>query len=129
MAKRASGALAGPGVIPSRLPFRTRFWGTIPQLSPLKLLNLQLVQWMIDWHVSRANPADLMATPGAARLDDHTVGSMLASLNLFRAVRELVEVVCRISFGCEPGQMSYLFFIGYIAAVGGFEALVRVTLC
>ena len=76
-------------------------------------------------HLSISVTEHVELTPRAREFDAQTVASALKQINYFERVAQLVDVVCRISFGCEAAQMSYLYFLHYVACAGGLDALLE----
>ena len=99
--------------------------GTIPRLSPLKLIEMQLAMTRMGRLFARVDPSDPMRTTDAAALDavslDHTMRSWLKSDD----TRRLFTAVVRVVFGAEPHDLSTLFFAEYVKGAGGFDALVE----
>lgn len=99
--------------------------GTIPRLSPLKLIELQLAMSRMARLFSRVDAADPMRSRDARSLDavslDHTMRSWLKAEDS----RQLFSAVIRVVFGAEPHDLSTLYFAQYVKAGGGFETLVE----
>lgn len=56
--------------------------------------------------------------------DARTVASWLDELDPHPATRDLVTLVCQSLFCAEPGQVSLLFFLFYLAGGGGIDVLI-----
>ncbi|MFS0703220.1 flavin monoamine oxidase family protein [Cellulomonas sp. 179-A 9B4 NHS] len=100
-----------------------RYRATIPPVGPAALADLARVRAAFG-RASRAVP---LGRPGdardAARLDASTLDGWLRDRHATRATRDLMAVVARTSWGCEPAEISVLHVLHYVAQAGGLDAM------
>jgi len=100
--------------------------GTIPKLSLTGLLDIGRVRWQFE-RIARAVPP---ATPWAARrarvLDSQSLGGWLRSVHASTTSRDLLAIMARVTWGCEPDEVSMLHATRYVAAAGGLDRLLDV---
>lgn len=100
-----------------------RYRGAAPPVGPVGLLDLARVRSALE-RASRAVPVGRSwDAPGAAALDAQTFGGWLTARRASRATRDLMAVVCKTSWGCEPSEISLLYVLHYIAQVGGLDQM------
>lgn len=97
--------------------------GSIPTLSPLGLVQLQLLLSVLERTMGKVDPAAPELAPGAPRLDATTVDSFRRRWGSRRDVRAVMDAALRAIFGAEADEMSALHFLAYLNAGGGFLAL------
>ncbi|XP_066570301.1 probable flavin-containing monoamine oxidase A isoform X2 [Amia ocellicauda] len=103
------------------------YTSSIPPLSWLALVDMQLLLWKIEKlskTVSVDNPG---SAPRAAEFDSITLYSYISDHTWTQEVRDAMEVSCRSVFGVESSQLSFLYFLMYGAAAGGFLPLLEAT--
>lgn len=99
---------------------------TIPKLSILELLDVSRIQWRFE-RLSRQVPlADPWTSPIASRLDAGTLEDWLRSVHASAATRDLMAVMSRVTWGCEPDQVSMLHAVRYVKAAGGIGPMLDV---
>jgi monoamine oxidase len=99
---------------------------TIPKLSILELLDVSRIQWRFE-RLSRQVPlADPWTSPIASRLDSTTLEGWLRSVHASVATRDLMAVMSRVTWGCEPDQVSMLHAVRYVKAAGGIGPMLDV---
>jgi monoamine oxidase len=99
--------------------------GTIPNLSPLALLQLQAVRSMLARLVARV-PADApWSAPRAAAWDATTLASWLGRIAWSAGARGAMDAAIRTIFGAEAGELSLLHVLHYARAAGGFDRLIE----
>src|ERR1700722_11129718 len=100
--------------------------GTIPNVSLTGLLDLSRVLWQFK-RVTKRVP---LATPWTARragqLDRQSLGGWLRSIHATATSRDLVAVMTRVTWGCEPDEVSMLHAARYVTAAGGLDRLLDV---
>ncbi|EUA13628.1 flavin containing amine oxidoreductase family protein [Mycobacterium xenopi 4042] len=76
--------------------------GTIPKLSLPGLLDIARVRWQFE-RIARAVP---LVEPWAARraeeLDSQSLGGWLRSVHAGASTRDLLAIMARVTWGCEP---------------------------
>ncbi|TDC63106.1 flavin monoamine oxidase family protein [Streptomyces hainanensis] len=97
--------------------------GLIPRLAPLALLDLDRTMRQFEWLAHRVPPGRPWLAPRAHRLDAGTLESWLRSIGAGRTTRELMAVVARASWGCEPGELSLLHALHHVRGCGGFSPM------
>jgi monoamine oxidase len=99
---------------------------TIPKLSILELLDVSRIQWRFE-RLSRQVPLGQPWTaPTAHRLDHQTMEGWLRSLHAGKSTRDLMAIMARVTWGCEPDEVSMLHAVHYIKAAGGLGPLLDV---
>lgn len=101
--------------------------GLIPSLSLAELLNSQYLLTVTDSMAATASVDAPLQTPNAAALDAHSLSSYVHGISWFQSLRELMQILSRIVFGCEPESLSALYFILYVAGAGSAATLCEAT--
>jgi len=100
--------------------------GTIPKLSLSGLIDIGRLRWQFE-RISRSIP---VAAPWEARrarqLDDLSLGDWLSSVRASASSRDLLTIVARVTWGCEPEDVSMLHAARYTHAAGGLDRLLDV---
>ncbi|EUA33580.1 flavin containing amine oxidoreductase family protein [Mycobacterium xenopi 3993] len=100
--------------------------GTIPKLSLPGLLDIARVRWQFE-RIARAVP---LVEPWAARraeeLDSQSLGGWLRSVHAGASTRDLLAIMARVTWGCEPDDVSMLHAARYVRAAGGLDRLLDV---
>jgi monoamine oxidase len=102
---------------------RRYFRGTIPSISPASLVDVARVRFQFGRLARTVPPGRPWAAPRATRLDQQSLGSWLEGVRASRATKDLLAVVTRVSWGCEPGELSMLHALHYVNQAGGLDAL------
>src|SRR5690242_2316464 len=75
---------------------------TIPKLSLIELLDVSRIQWRFD-RVSKRVPVDQPWTsPIAEILDSKTLDQWLRYVHASAGTRDLMAIMARVTWGCEP---------------------------
>ncbi|MDT5017982.1 MAG: monoamine oxidase [Mycobacterium sp.] len=99
---------------------------TIPKLSILELLDVSRIQWRFD-RVSRRVPVDEPWTsPIAETLDSKTLDQWLRDVHASAGTRDLMAIMSRVTWGCEPDAVSMLHAVRYVKAAGGLDRMLDV---
>lgn len=106
---------------------RTRSYrSTIPRLSMLELVDVSRIQFRFD-RVCRKVPIDAPWTaPHAEQLDDITLDDWLRSVHATASTRDLMAIMARVTWGCEPDAVSMLHAVRYVKAAGGIGRMLDV---
>ncbi|BBZ45332.1 flavin monoamine oxidase family protein [Mycobacterium parmense] len=100
--------------------------GTIPRLSLTGLVDIGRLRWQFD-RIARGVP---VAAPWNARrarqLDGVSLGGWLRSVHATASSRDLLAIVARVTWGCEPDDVSMLHAARYTHAAGGLDRLLDV---
>jgi monoamine oxidase len=99
---------------------------TIPKLSILELLDVSRIQWRFE-RLSRQVPlSEPWTATVAARLDAQTLDGWLRSVHAGKSTRDLMAIMARVTWGCEPDEVSMLHAARYVKAAGGIGPLLDV---
>ena len=100
--------------------------GSIPRLSLTSLLDVGRLRWQFE-RISRSVP---VAAPWDARqarkLDELSLGQWLRSIRATASSRDLMAIMARVTWGCEPDDISMLHAARYARAAGGLDRLLDV---
>jgi monoamine oxidase len=100
-----------------------RYRGTIPPLSPHRLVDLQLLLRKLDRLAAGLDPAAPWNHPDAGWLDAVTVAAWLKEHARTAAAAELVRFAVHAVYAVELDQLSMLTLLAYARAAGGFMPL------
>lgn len=99
---------------------------TIPRLSMIELFDVSRIQWRFE-RVCRRIPVDEPWTAsGAENLDEQSLDRWLRSLHASASTRDLMAIVSRVTWGCEPDQVSMLHAARFVKAAGGLGRMLDV---
>jgi monoamine oxidase len=99
---------------------------TIPKLSILELLDVSRIQWRFE-RVTRRVPVDEPWTsPIAEILDSKTLDQWLRYVHASAGTRDLMTIMARVTWGCEPDAVSMLHAVRYVKAAGGLGRMLDV---
>jgi monoamine oxidase len=99
---------------------------TIPKLSLIELLDVSRIQWRFD-RLSRLIPVtDTWAAPAAYRLDQKSLEGWLRAVHASASTRNLMAIMARVTWGCEPDEVSMLHAVRYVKAAGGLGRMLDV---
>ena len=99
---------------------------TIPRLSMLELVDVSRIQWRFE-RVSRRVPvAEPWTSPIAEILDEQTLDEWLRSVHASASTRDLMAIMARVTWGCEPDEVSMLHAVRYVKAAGGLGRMLDV---
>ena len=99
---------------------------TIPKLSILELLDVSRIQWRFE-RLSRQIPLAEPWRPAVAqRLDAQTLDGWLRSVHAGASTRDLMAIMSRVTWGCEPDEVSMLHAVRYVKAAGGIGPMLDV---
>jgi monoamine oxidase len=99
---------------------------TIPKLSILELLDVSRIQWRFERLARQIPLADPWSPPVAHRLDDQSFGAWLRSVHAGASTRDLMAITARVTWGCEPDEVSMLHAVHYLKAAGGIGPMLDV---
>lgn len=99
---------------------------TIPRLSILELVDVSRIQWRFE-RLCRQVPVDRPWTASTAHhLDELTLDTWLRSVHASASTRDLMAIMSRVTWGCEPGAVSMLHAVRYVKAAGGIGRMLDV---
>jgi monoamine oxidase len=100
--------------------------GTIPKLSLTALIDIGRLRWQFE-RIARGIP---VTSPWEARrarqLDAESLGEWLRSVHATASSRDLMAIMARVTWGCEPDEVSMLHATRYLHAAGGLDRLLDV---
>ncbi|WP_422748830.1 flavin monoamine oxidase family protein [Mycobacterium sp. WMMD1722] len=99
---------------------------TIPRLSILELLDVSRIQWRFERLCRQVPVADPWTAPTAHRLDELTLDAWLRSVHAGASTRDLMAIMSRVTWGCEPDVVSMLHAVRYVKAAGGIGRMLDV---
>jgi monoamine oxidase len=99
---------------------------TVPRLSILELLDVSRIQWRFERLCKQIPVAAPWTAPNAHRLDDLTLEGWLRSVHASASTRDLMAIMSRVTWGCEPGAVSMLHAVRYVKAAGGIGCMLDV---
>src|SRR5271154_4834767 len=100
--------------------------GTIPRLSLGGLIDLGRVRWQFE-RIARTVPlSEPWTARRADRLDRQSLGDWLRSVRAGATARDLLAIMARVTWGCEPDDVSMLHAARYVRAAGGLDRLLDV---
>ena len=99
---------------------------TIPRLSMIELFDVSRIQWRFE-RLSRQIPlAEPWTSPVAQRLDDQSLDAWLRSVHAGASTRDLMAIMARVTWGCEPNEVSMLHAARYLKSAGGIGPMLDV---
>jgi monoamine oxidase len=99
---------------------------TIPKLSIIELLDVSRIQWRFE-RVCRRVPVNEPWTSSIAEiLDSRTLDEWLRYVHAGASTRNLMAIMARVTWGCEPEEVSMLHAVRYIKAAGGLGRMLDV---
>ncbi|HKP44157.1 flavin monoamine oxidase family protein [Mycobacterium sp.] len=99
---------------------------TIPRLSIIELVDVSRIQWRFE-RVCRRVPVDEPWTSSIAdKLDSKTLQDWLLYVHASAGARDLMAIMARVTWGCEPEEVSMLHAVRYIKAAGGLGRMLDV---
>ncbi|QLL08665.1 flavin monoamine oxidase family protein [Mycobacterium vicinigordonae] len=102
------------------------YGGTIPRLSLVGLLDIGRLQWQFE-RLARAVPISAPWNAKRARqLDSVSLGQWLGMVRASKSSLDLMAIMSRVTWGCEPGDVSMLHAARYVRAAGGLNRLLDV---
>lgn len=100
--------------------------GTIPRLSLAGLLDIGRLRWQFE-RISRNVPISAPWDARRARqLDEVSLGQWLRLVHATASSRDLMAIMTRVTWGCEPDDVSMLHATRYVRAAGGLDRLLDV---
>jgi monoamine oxidase len=95
--------------------------GTIPRLSIRELLDVGRIRW----HLARLGRRVSLQEPWTAdtSLDALSLEEWLRSIRASAAARALMAIASRVTWGCEPDEVSMLHAVRYLKAAGGMDRM------
>lgn len=104
-----------------------RYEGLIPKVSPLALVELELVIRKLKRNHNKLNVEAPWDAAKANVWDSQTLASWAKRHLRSRSAREIFDIAVRSVMTCEANALSFLYFLFYCASNGGFDALTSTT--
>ncbi|GGS09687.1 putative flavin-containing monoamine oxidase AofH [Streptomyces humidus] len=102
---------------------RKRYRGALLPIGATSLLDLARIRSSLERMSRRIPVGRPWSAPDAAGLDAQTLGTWLTARHAGQAAKDLLAVVCKTSWGCEPSEISLLHVLHYIAQAGGLDPM------
>ncbi|MCX5071179.1 flavin monoamine oxidase family protein [Streptomyces sp. NBC_00513] len=102
---------------------RKRYRGAVPPIGATSLLDLARIRSTLERMSRRIPVGRPLDAPDAAGLDAQTLGGWLTAKHAGQATKDLMAVVCKTSWGCEPSEISLLHVLHYIAQASGLDSM------
>lgn len=99
---------------------------TIPKLSIIELLDVSRIQWRFERLTKQIPLAESWRPAVAKQLDGKTLESWLRSVHAGASTRDLMAIMSRVTWGCEPDEVSMLHAVRYVKAAGGIGPMLDV---
>jgi monoamine oxidase len=99
---------------------------TIPKLSMLELVDVSRIQWRFERLSRQISLAEPWQARIADRLDQQTLERWLRSVHAGASTRDLMAIMSRVTWGCEPDEVSLLHAVRYVKAAGGIGPMLDV---
>jgi monoamine oxidase len=90
------------------------------------LIDTGRVRWQFE-RIARTVPlTEPWTARRAARLDGQSLGEWLRSVHAGATARDLLAIMARVTWGCEPDDVSMLHAARYVRAGGGLDRMLDV---
>ncbi|KUI31060.1 monooxygenase [Mycobacterium sp. IS-1496] len=99
---------------------------TVPRLSIIELLDVSRIQWRFERLCKQIPLAAPWTAASAHRLDDLSLEQWLRSVHASASTRDLMAIMSRVTWGCEPDAVSMLHAARYVKAAGGIGCMLDV---
>jgi monoamine oxidase len=99
---------------------------TVPRLSLIELLDVSRIQWRFERLCKQIPISAPWTAVGAHRLDELSLEGWLRSLHASASTRDLMAIMARVTWGCEPGAVSMLHAARHVKAAGGIGCMLDV---
>jgi monoamine oxidase len=90
------------------------------------LIDIGRVRWQFERIARKVPLAEPWTARRAARLDCQSLGGWLRSVHAGATARDLLAIMARVTWGCEPDDVSMLHAARYVRAAGGLDRLLDV---
>jgi monoamine oxidase len=84
------------------------------------------IQWRFERLCRHVPVQEPWTAPTAHRLDDMTLERWLRSVHAGASTRDLMAIMARVTWGCEPDAVSMLHAVRYVKAAGGIGRMLDV---
>ncbi len=100
--------------------------GTVPRISLGGLLDIGLVRWRFERVARKVSLSEPWTARRAVQLDSQSLAQWLRSVHAGATARDLLAIAARVTWGCEPDEVSMLHAARYVRAAGGLDRLLDV---
>ena len=100
--------------------------GTVPALSLGGLLNFARIGWQFARVARHVPVAEPWSASRADALDAQSLDQWLRSKRASSTTQDLMAIMSRVTWGCEPDQVSMLQAVRYVKAAGGLDRMLDV---
>ncbi|GAC1373181.1 MAG: FAD-dependent oxidoreductase [Polyangiales bacterium] len=104
----------------------SHYTGLIPKLPLLHLLELDFTMRRLDWLSRRVPPEAPWRARKAAEWDASTLADWQRDHISSRGAKTMIDIATRAVFAAEPTELSFLYFLAYLASGGGLMRLIEV---
>ena len=105
---------------------RRTFSGFLPKVGLFALIDLGLKLGKLEKLAASVPLRDPMAAPNAAELDAQSLADWLEANVTTKRARDMISLAAQMILGCEPRELSMLYFLLYAHAGGGVQALAEI---
>ena len=102
---------------------RRYYHGTVPDLGVATLLDIARIQRSLDKLATSVPCGRPQDAARASWMDAQSLGTWLRSQHATAAAFDLIAIVAKTSWGCEPDQISLLHTAHYVAMAGGLSSM------
>jgi monoamine oxidase len=99
---------------------------TIPRLSIIELLDVSRILWRFERVCRRVPVHEPWTSSIADLLDSKTLDQWLRYVHASASTRDLMAITARVTWGCEPEEVSMLHAVRYVKAAGGLGRMLDV---
>ena len=100
-----------------------RYHGTIPKLGIIGLLDIGRIQWQFERIARGISITEPWNSKQANKYDAVSLGTWLRSIKATRGSQDLMAIVSRVTWGCEPDEVSMLHALRYVKTSGGLDRM------
>ncbi|KAJ3326542.1 hypothetical protein HDU76_012828 [Blyttiomyces sp. JEL0837] len=104
-----------------------RYVGEIPGVSSMSLLDAHVGTLQLDWMRSSVPVEDPGAAKDAYKWDSMTVADWVRRNVWTRTAKKMMDLVVRTLLGCDPEEVSLLFFLFYVNSWKGLKSLLETS--
>jgi monoamine oxidase len=99
---------------------------TTPRLSIIELVDVSRIQWRFERVCRRVPVSEPWTSSIADILDSKTLDQWLRYVHANASTRDLMAIMARVTWGCEPEEVSMLHAVRYVKAAGGIGRMLDV---
>jgi len=103
-----------------------KYRSTVPKLSIIELVDVGRIQWRFERVCRRVSVTEPWTSSIAEILDSKTLDEWLRYVHANKSTRDLMAIMARVTWGCEPDQVSMLHAVRYVKVAGGIGRMLDV---